>query len=105
MVRRLFTLGSVVAALVVPLTSAIAAPPKGSCAPPFTPISRSEYPVQFPLLIEVFGEDAIAQFDVVDANNNGIICYQHRPSWSTSYVTHTALLNIVDDTAAPHSGS
>jgi hypothetical protein len=95
----------VAAALLIPTASVDATPPVGSCAPSFTAIDYPTLIARFPALIDVFGADAIsAQFDIVDANDDGLICYRDHPSWSTSYMAHTLLINIVDDNArsGPH---
>lgn len=92
-------------ALGVPASSALATPPDGNCPPPFHASSLEAMLAEFPRLETELGYDAMAWLvDAVDINGNGEICLMPHPPQSASAETRTILVNIVDDTAAPHAG-
>jgi hypothetical protein len=83
---------------------ASAAPPEGECPPAFAPATADQLLDAYPQLIDAFGAQAIHDLvDVVDANDNGTVCWRPHPTNSRTFTSRTVVANLVDDTArSPH---
>ena len=73
--------------------AAQASPPVGTCPGTYTTLTRH----QASKLPDA--DLALAAFDVVDANHDGLVCYREYPN-APHHTGHYG--NFVDDTAAPH---
>ena len=67
-----------------------AAPPTGTCTRSYSPYNYDEL---------AFDPAAQAIFTVIDANNDGIVCFKYYPNGP--HAGHAG--NLVDDKAAPHT--
>lgn len=83
--------------------SALAVPPEGSCAPPFIEADLDGLLAIYPQLEVAYGRDAMAYVVAsIDLNGNGEVCAAGHPEQSASSVDKSLLINLVDDTVAPH---
>ena len=72
---------------------AAAAPPEGECPQPFASAGFAA------MLVLLENPDALPLLETIDANDNGLICYQPHPSQSRAaeQLGIPIIFNVIDD--------
>jgi hypothetical protein len=93
--RSIASLAAAATLLLVLAAPVGAAPPVGSCPGPFTVTDIPN------LLVLLENPDAGPLADVIDANDNGMLCYQAHPEWSRAAEVRgfPVIYNVIDDAA------